>query len=110
MAGWRAVETGRRGNFLPRRGIFLPRHPVGGNAFNACTEHASFIGALIQVYRTPIYLNIIRLNRNTSDGNGAHASYLQTEAQLDAHIKAFLTLYLYVTGMCYDRLKAKYDI
>ena len=34
------------------------------------------------------YLNIIRLNRNTSDGNGAHASYLLTEAQLDAHIKA----------------------
>ena len=57
----RAVKTGRRGNFLPRRGnflprrgIFLPRHPVGGNAFNAFTEHPSFIGALIQVYRTPI--------------------------------------------------------
>ena len=44
----------RRGNFLPRRGIFLPRHPVGGNAFNAFTEHPSFLGALIQVYRTPI--------------------------------------------------------
>ena len=50
----RAVKTGRRGNFLPRRGIFLPRHPVGGNAFNAFTEHPSFIGAPIQVYRTPI--------------------------------------------------------
>lgn len=56
------------------------------------------------------YLNLMRNNRNTSDGNGAHASYLLTEAQLDAHIKAFLTLYLYVTGMCYERLKAKYDI
>lgn len=56
------------------------------------------------------YLNIIRLNRNTSDGNGAHASYLLTEAQLDVHLKAFPTLYLYVTGMCYDRMKAKYDI
>lgn len=63
-----------------------------------------------KLLRTVIYLNIIRFNRNTSDGNGAHASYLLTEAQLDAHIKAFLTLYLYVTGMCYDRLKAKYDI
>ena len=56
------------------------------------------------------YLNIIRNNRNTSDGNGAHASYLLTEAQLDENIKAFTTLYLYVTGMCYDDLKAKYDI
>lgn len=56
------------------------------------------------------YLNIIRNNRNTSDGNGAHASYLLTEAQLDENIKAFTTLYLYVTGMCYYDLKAKYDI
>lgn len=56
------------------------------------------------------YLNLIRNNRNTSEGNGAHASYLLTEAQLDENIKAFATLYLYVTGMCYDELKAKYDI
>ena len=38
-------------------GDFLPRHLVGGNAFNAFTEHPSFIGALIQVYRTPIFNN-----------------------------------------------------
>ena len=56
------------------------------------------------------YLDIIRNNRNTEDGNGAHASYLLTEQQLDSNIKAFVTLYLYVTGMCYDELKAKYDI
>ena len=56
------------------------------------------------------YLNIIRNNRNTTEGNGAHASYLLTEAQLDEHIKAFTTLYIYVTGMCYEELKAKYDI
>ena len=56
------------------------------------------------------YLNIIRNNRNTPDGNGAHGSYLQTEAQLDGNIKAFATLYLYVTGMCYGDLKAKYGI
>lgn len=56
------------------------------------------------------YLNLIRNNRNTSEGNGAHASYLLTKAQLDENIKAFATLYLYVTGMCYDELKAKYDI
>lgn len=56
------------------------------------------------------YLDVIRNNRNTSDGNGAHASYLLTESQLDSNIKAFVTLYFYVTGMCYNELKAKYDI
>lgn len=56
------------------------------------------------------YLSVIRSNRNTSDGNGAHGSYLLTEEQLDENIKAFSTLYLYVTGMCYDAIKAKYDI
>ncbi|MCR5151942.1 MAG: HsdR family type I site-specific deoxyribonuclease [Prevotella sp.] len=56
------------------------------------------------------YLDIIRNNRNTEDGNGAHASYLLTEPQLDSNIKAFVTLYFYVTGMCYNELKAKYDI
>ena len=56
------------------------------------------------------YLEIIRNNRNTSDGNGAHASYLLTEQQLDSNIKAFTTLYLYVTGMCLNEIKAKYDV
>lgn len=56
------------------------------------------------------YLDIIRNNRNTDDGNGAHSSYMLTEQQLDSNIKAFVTLYLYVTGMCLDELKAKYDI
>lgn len=56
------------------------------------------------------YLDIIRNNRNTSDGNGAHSSYLLTEKQLDDNIKAFVTLYVYVTGMCLDEIKAKYDI
>lgn len=56
------------------------------------------------------YLDIIRTNRNTDDGNGAHASHLLSEEQLDANIKAFTTLYLYVTGMCLDKLKEKYDI
>jgi len=56
------------------------------------------------------YLDIIRNNRNTEDGNGAHSSYLLTEQQLDSNIKAFVTLYLYVTGMCYDELKTKYNI
>jgi type I restriction enzyme R subunit len=55
------------------------------------------------------YLDIIRNNRNTSDGNGAHSSYLLTEKQLDENIKAFVTLYVYVTGMCLDELKDKYD-
>ena len=56
------------------------------------------------------YLDIIRNNRNTSDGNGAHSSYLLTEKQLDDNIKAFVTLYVYVTGMCLDEIKVKYDI
>lgn len=56
------------------------------------------------------YLDIIRNNRNTEEGNGAHASYLLTEAQLDSNIQAFVTLYFYVTGMCLNVLKTKYDI
>lgn len=56
------------------------------------------------------YLDIIRNNRNTSDGNGAHSSYLLTEKQLDDNIKAFVTLYIYVTGMCLDDIKVKYDV
>lgn len=56
------------------------------------------------------YLDLIRNNRNTSDGNGAHSSYLLTEQQLDSNIKAFTTLYLYVTGMSLNELKAKYDV
>jgi type I restriction enzyme R subunit len=56
------------------------------------------------------YLDLIRNNRNTSDGNGAHSSYLLSEEQLDSNIKAFITLYLYVIGMNFDGLKAKYDI
>lgn len=56
------------------------------------------------------YLDIIRNNRNTDEGNGAHASYLLTEQQLDSNIKAFVTMYFYVTGMCYEELKTKYDI
>ena len=56
------------------------------------------------------YLDIIRNNRNTTDGNGAHSSYLLTEKQLDDNIKAFVTLYIYVTGMCLDDIKMKYDV
>lgn len=56
------------------------------------------------------YLDVIRNNRNTSDGNGAHSSYLLTEQQLDDNIKAFTTLYLYVAGMSLNELKNKYKI
>lgn len=56
------------------------------------------------------YLDIIRSNRNTTEGNGAHSSYLLTEQQLDSNIKAFITLYLYVTGMCLKDIKVKYDV
>ena len=50
-------------------GDFLPRHPVGGNAFNALTEHPSFIGAPIQVYRTPIFLYKIIDSSTHCQGN-----------------------------------------
>ena len=56
------------------------------------------------------YLDVIRNNRNTSEGNGAHASYLLTEAQLDSNIRAFTTLYLYVTGMSLNDLKMRYEL
>ena len=55
------------------------------------------------------YLEIIRSNRNTNEGNGAHSSYLLSEQQLDSNIKAFVTLYLYVTGLCLVDLKNRYD-
>lgn len=56
------------------------------------------------------YLQQIRDNRNTSEGNGAHSSYLLSEAQLDNNIKAFVTLYIYVVGMHYAELKEKYNL
>ena len=42
------------GTFFHGGGFFFYGIPFGGNAFNAFTEHPSFIGAPIQVYRTPI--------------------------------------------------------
>ena len=54
------------------------------------------------------YLNAIRANRNTSEGNGAHASYLLSEQQLEYNIKAFTALYIYVVGMCYQDIMNKY--
>lgn len=48
--------------------------------------------------------------RNTEEGNGAHFSTFFTEEQLDANIKDFVTMYMYVTGMCLADLKKKYDI
>lgn len=50
------------------------------------------------------YLENLRNIRNTSDGNGAHFSYLFAEEQLDRNIKEFVTLYLYVVGMNLDKL------
>ena len=57
-----------------------------------------------------IYLDVIRTNRNSNEGNGAHASCIMTEKQLDYNIKAFATLYVYVVGMCLKELKEKYDL
>ena len=57
-----------------------------------------------------IYLELLRANRNSNEGNGAHASCVLTENQLDYNIKAFATLYVYVIGMCLEELKEKYNL
>lgn len=55
------------------------------------------------------YLDTIRQNRNTNDGNGAHASYLSSESVLDSNNQAFLTLYIYVVGQNSSALKTCLD-
>ena len=57
-----------------------------------------------------VYLDAIRNNRNSTEGNGAHASSVFTETQLDYNIMAFATLYIYVVGMCLNELKEKYEV
>jgi type I restriction enzyme R subunit len=57
-----------------------------------------------------VYLDAIRNNRNSTEGNGAHASSVLTETQLDYNIMAFATLYIYVVGMCLNELKEKYEL
>ena len=56
------------------------------------------------------YLNLIFSHRNTQSGNGAHFSYFSSEEEVDRNIKALVTMYMYVTGMCLDELRDKYDI
>lgn len=51
------------------------------------------------------YLETLRSTRNTDEGNGAHASYMLSEEQLDANIKAFVTLYIFVIGKHYLKLR-----
>lgn len=59
--------------------------------------------------RLSSYLDIIRQNRNTNDGNGAHASFLSSETVLDNNNRAFVTLYIYVVGQNYSELKSRLD-
>lgn len=56
------------------------------------------------------YLELIRNQRNTEQGNGAHYSMFSTEEELDKNIKAAVTMYMYVIGMHLKDLKYKYDI
>ena len=56
------------------------------------------------------FLEQIRDNRNTSEGNGAHGSYIQSDEQLDNKINAFTSLYLFVVGKNLAELKQRYDI
>ena len=55
------------------------------------------------------YLTNIIQNRNTQDGNGAHYSMFMNEEQLDRNIKEIVTMYMYITGQCLDKLKEKYE-
>ena len=55
------------------------------------------------------YLNLIFRHRNTKEGNGGHFSYLSSEEEMDRNIKALVTMYMYITGMCLDELRDKYD-
>lgn len=55
------------------------------------------------------YLTNIIQNRNTQDGNGAHYSMFMNEEQLDRNIKEVVTMYMYITGQCLDKLKEKYE-
>lgn len=56
------------------------------------------------------YLSSLRMNRNSNEGNGAHASYVMSEATIDNNNKEFTTLYFYVVGMSLNELKQRYDI
>lgn len=54
-----------------------------------------------------MYLRSLRDFRNYC----AHGSLtITSEQELDEHIKAFATLYVYVTGMCYKEIKEKYNV
>lgn len=55
------------------------------------------------------YLELIKSCRNTEDGNGAHFSHFVSEEELDSNIKAIVTMYMYVTGMCLKDLKYKFS-
>lgn len=55
------------------------------------------------------YLRMLQNSRNTDDGTGAHFSHTMTEEEMDKLLKAFLTMYVYVTGMCYDDLVNKHS-
>ena len=55
------------------------------------------------------YLELIRNQRNTEEGNGAHYSMFYKEEELDSDIKSVVTMYMYVTGMCLKELKDKYN-
>lgn len=55
------------------------------------------------------YLELIRNQRNTEEGNGAHYSMFYKEEELDNDIKSVVTMYMYVTGMCLKELKDKYN-
>lgn len=54
------------------------------------------------------YLSNIYNCRNTEAGSGAHFSLLSTEDALKENARKVMTMYIYVTGMCYNDLCDKY--
>ena len=64
------------------------------------TSYSDLMTSLFFIMLTLFVLVIVLLHKRME----------ATEKQLDENIKAFVTLYVYVTGMCLNELKEKYDI
>lgn len=78
------------------------------NSFDCLKYLRSIPGEKYRVIQS--YLESMKSWRNTKYGPGGHFSTFDSEAELDKKIETCVTLYMYITGMCYNELKTKYDI
>jgi len=78
------------------------------NSFDSLKYLRSIPGEKYRVIQG--YLDSMKSWRNTKDGPGGHFSTFDSEAELDKKIETCVTLYMYITGMCYNELKAKYEL